>query len=75
MPNDSGRMHPAVPSADVGGTKHAGGVVDTNAYRDWPVRELLEKTTALPVTVDNDANVAALAESRPGERPYHDRCC
>ncbi len=49
--------------------------MDTNAYRDWPVRELLEKMTALPVTVDNDANVAALAESRPGERPYRDRCC
>ena len=38
-----------------------------NAYRDWPVREQLEKVTGLPVTVDNDANVAALAEARLGE--------
>lgn len=40
-----------------------------NAYRDWPVREQLEKATRLPVRVDNDANVAALAEARLGE-PY-----
>ncbi|OLT13165.1 glucokinase [Pseudonocardia sp. CNS-139] len=40
-----------------------------NAYRDWPVREQLEKVTNLPVRVDNDANVAALAEARLGE-PY-----
>jgi glucokinase len=40
-----------------------------NAYRDWPVREQLEKATNLPVVVDNDANVAALAEARLGE-PY-----
>jgi glucokinase len=40
-----------------------------NAYRDWPVRQQLEKATGLPVTVDNDANVAALAEARLGE-PY-----
>ncbi|MFC4942446.1 ROK family protein [Pseudonocardia sp. GCM10023141] len=40
-----------------------------NAYRDWPVREQLEKVTGLPVVVDNDANVAALAEARLGE-PY-----
>jgi glucokinase len=33
------------------------------------VREQLEKATALPVIVDNDANVAALAEARLGE-PY-----
>jgi glucokinase len=42
-----------------------------NAYRDWPVREQLEKATGLPVVVDNDANVAALAEARLGE-PYPD---
>lgn len=40
-----------------------------NAYRDWPVREQLEKATGLSVIVDNDANVAALAEARLGE-PY-----
>jgi glucokinase len=40
-----------------------------NAYRDWPVREQLEKATGLPVIVDNDANVAAFAEARLGE-PY-----
>ncbi|MEJ3658395.1 ROK family protein [Actinomycetes bacterium KLBMP 9759] len=38
-----------------------------NTYRDWPVREQLEKATGLPVRVDNDANVAALAEARLGE--------
>ncbi len=38
-----------------------------NAYRNWPVRERLEKITSLPVVVDNDANVAALAEARLGE--------
>jgi glucokinase len=38
------------------------------SYRDWPVREQLEKVTGLPVTVDNDANVAALAEARFGHR-------
>jgi len=40
-----------------------------NEYRDWPVREQLEKETGLPVVVDNDANVAALAEARLGHRP------
>lgn len=40
-----------------------------NAYRNWPVRQQLEEVTGLPVWVDNDANVAALAESRLGE-PY-----
>jgi glucokinase len=35
-----------------------------NDYRDWPVRAQLEKATELPVAVDNDANVAALAEAR-----------
>lgn len=39
-----------------------------NAYRDWPVREQLEKATGLPTVVDNDANVAALAEARLGHR-------
>lgn len=39
-----------------------------NAYQDWPVREQLEKATGLPAVVDNDANVAALAEARLGER-------
>lgn len=41
-----------------------------NAYRDWPVRERLETATGLPVVVDNDANVAALAEARLGPRRY-----
>lgn len=43
-----------------------------NAYQDWPVREQLEAATGLPVVVDNDANVAALAEARLGERRNHD---
>ncbi len=44
-----------------------------NAYRDWPVREQLEKATGLPTVVDNDANVAALAEARLGHRGDNDR--
>ena len=43
-----------------------------NAYQDWPVREQLEAATGLPVVVDNDANVAALAEARLGERRNRD---
>lgn len=43
-----------------------------NAYQDWPVREQLEAATGLPVVVDNDANVAALAEARLGERRYRE---
>jgi glucokinase len=43
-----------------------------NAYRDWPVREHLEAATGLPTVVDNDANVAVLAEARLGERPYRE---
>jgi glucokinase len=37
-----------------------------NAYRDMPLRQLLEKATGLPVVVDNDANVAAWAQTRLG---------
>jgi glucokinase len=44
-----------------------------NEYRDWPVREQLEKASGLPVVVDNDANVAALAEARLGHRADNDR--
>lgn len=43
-----------------------------NAYQDWPVREQLEAATGLPVVVDNDANVAALAEARLGEHRNRD---
>lgn len=39
-----------------------------NAYRDWPVREQLQAATGLPAVVDNDANVAVLAEARLGAR-------
>ena len=72
---DRFRAHHAVVTIGVG----AAGIVEwpagvmlwapNNAYRDWPVREQLEKVTTLPVIVDNDANVAALAEARLGE-PY-----
>jgi glucokinase len=34
--------------------------------RDAPVRDILEERSGLPVFVDNDANVAALAEARMG---------
>lgn len=43
-----------------------------NAYRDWPVREQIEAATGLPAVIDNDANVAALAEARLGARPYRE---
>jgi glucokinase len=43
-----------------------------NAYRDWAVREELEAATGLPVVVDNDANVAALAEARLGAQRHQE---
>lgn len=36
------------------------------AYDNMPLRQILEESTGLPVVVDNDANVAAWAESRFG---------
>jgi glucokinase len=41
-----------------------------NAYRDWAIRDELERETGLPTVVDNDANVAGFAEARLGERTY-----
>lgn len=41
-----------------------------NAYRDWAIRDELERETGLPTVVDNDANVAGFAEARLGERSY-----
>jgi glucokinase len=41
-----------------------------NAYRDWAIRDELERETGLPAVVDNDANVAGFAEARLGERAY-----
>lgn len=62
--------HPDVCAVGVG----AAGIVEwptgrmlwapNNEYRDWPVREQLEQATGLPAVVDNDANVATLAEAR-----------
>lgn len=43
-----------------------------NSYRDWDLREHLERTTGLPTVVDNDGNVAGLAEARLGETRYDD---
>lgn len=40
-----------------------------NSYVNWPVRRQLAEATGLPTVVDNDANVAALAEARLGG-PY-----
>ncbi|GAY08128.1 ROK family protein [Pseudonocardia sp. N23] len=64
--------HPEVSAIGVG----AAGIVEwptglirwapNNSYRDWRVRDELEAATGLPATVDNDANVAALAEARLG---------
>lgn len=68
--------HPEVTAIGVG----AAGIVEwpaglilwapNNSYRDWRVRAELEKATGLPATVDNDANVAALAEARLGDERY-----
>lgn len=70
--------HPDVAAVGVG----AAGIVawpegriiwaPNNAYQDWPVREQLEAATGLPAVVDNDANVATLAEARLGERRYRE---
>jgi glucokinase len=40
-----------------------------NAYRDWAIRDELERETGLPAVVDNDANVAGFAEACLGARP------
>ncbi|MEU1376263.1 ROK family protein [Streptomyces triculaminicus] len=37
-----------------------------NAYRDLPLRRLLQESTGLPAVVDNDANAACWAEYRAG---------
>ncbi len=70
--------HPDVVAVGVG----AAGIVEwptglirwapNSAYRDWAVRAELEEATGLPTAVDNDANVAALAEARLGARHYRD---
>lgn len=69
-------QHPEVVAVGVG----AAGIVEwpaglirwapNNSYRDWQVRAELEEATGLPATVDNDANVAALAEARLGRDRY-----
>ncbi|MDF3050899.1 MAG: Glucokinase [Pseudonocardia sp.] len=41
-----------------------------NAYRNWAIRDELERETGLPAVVDNDANVAGFAEARLGARAY-----
>jgi glucokinase len=43
-----------------------------NAYRDWAIRDELERETGLPTVVDNDANVAGFAEARLGDQSYRD---
>jgi glucokinase len=70
--------HPDVAAVGVG----AAGIVawpegrmiwaPNNHYEDWPVREQLEAATGLPAVVDNDANVATLAEARLGARRYRE---
>src|SRR5579859_6401280 len=42
-----------------------------NAYRELPLRRLLTQETGLPAVVDNDANVAAWAETRHGVASGH----
>lgn len=65
-------LEPSVAAVGVG----AAGMVDrdgtvryspnVHAFADTPVRRDLETAVGLPVAVDNDANVAALAEARVG---------
>ncbi|MEQ3554655.1 ROK family protein [Pseudonocardia nematodicida] len=43
-----------------------------NAYRDWDLRGELERSTGLPAVVDNDGNVAGLAEARLGGTRHDD---
>ena len=38
-----------------------------NNYENWDLRTILESGTGLPTVVDNDANVAGLAEARLGD--------
>jgi glucokinase len=68
-------MKAAAPAAAAAGVG-AAGLVDVArgvilgapnlAYRNVPVRETLSERLGLPVVVDNDANVAALAEALHG---------
>jgi glucokinase len=70
--------HPQVEAIGVG----AAGMVEwpagyirwapNNAYRALPLRKLLEEATRLPTIVENDANVAAWAESRFGSGAGYD---
>ncbi|GEC27264.1 MULTISPECIES: ROK family protein [Pseudonocardia] len=43
-----------------------------NNYENWDLRGDLERMTGLPTVVDNDGNVAGLAEARLGERRFDD---
>jgi glucokinase len=66
--------HPRVTAIGVG----AAGLVNwpdgyirwapNNAYRELPLRSIIEETTGLRTVVDNDANVAAWAEACLGPR-------
>ena len=69
--------HPAVEAIGAG----AAGMVEwpgghirwapNNAYRELPLKQLLTQETGLPAIVDNDANVAAWAETRHGAAVGH----
>lgn len=43
-----------------------------NNYENWDLRAELESTTGLPTVVDNDGNVAGLAEARLGDERNDD---
>jgi glucokinase len=43
-----------------------------NAYRQWEIRKEIEAATGLPAVVDNDANVAGLAEALLGDVRYEE---
>lgn len=69
--------HPGIAAIGVG----AAGLIDwpqghirwapNNSYRQVPLRRLLQEATGLPAVVDNDANVAAWAETASGGRSGH----
>lgn len=54
---------PAVIDFEAGRARHAVNV----PLRDFPIREVLAERTGLPVFVDNDATVAAIAEAYQGD--------
>jgi len=64
-----GAAFPASIDSRLGMTLEGSSIVQLN---DQPVRDMLQKRLELPVYVDNDGNMAALAEHRYGAGRGHD---